>query len=148
MATVRDIVNLFGSLTPGQNDELSIFRKHIGLFNAGIRKFHSVLTTRRPENNWFVVSSQSTTPGQDDYFAPLVIGTREYALPPNFHHMRMIESLTDSYTAIKFRKLSMTSPDFKETREFTSATQFGFEALYDITVLVGGLRGTLSNACK
>jgi len=130
--TLQDVVNLFRSLTAPQSDELEIFRKHVGLYNAAQLAVWKILTSRKPMNNWFVVESQGTSALAVDYFAPLAVGTRDYALPPNFHHIRLIECATTDYVGTKFRKDNMDSPQFKEAREATSATPFGSEVLYDI----------------
>lgn len=132
MATVQDIVNIFRSLAAAQMDELQLFHKHLPLLNAGQRKLWQVLTSRHPMNNWFVVFSQSTTPANSDYFAPLATTTREYALPPNFHHLRLAECLTSGYEHLKFTKTFLDSADFKVARELTGSNPFNGEALYDI----------------
>lgn len=132
MATVRDIIDLFRSLSTPQANEFELFKKHLPLINAGQRKLWQVLTSRKPMNNWFVVFSQASNGAGADYFAPLAVGTREYALPPNFHHLRLIEPLSTGYENVLFTKTSMDSPDFRAGRALTSANQFGSEALYDI----------------
>lgn len=132
MATVQEIVNLFRSLAAPQMDEMQLFRKHLPLINAGQRKLWQVLTSRKPMNNWFVVFSQSTTPANSDYFPPFDAATREYALPPNFHHLRLAECLTSGYEGLLLTKTSIDSPDFRAGRALTSASPFGGEALYDI----------------
>lgn len=132
MATLQDVVDLFRSIAAPERDELSIFRKHLPLLNAAQRAVWKILTSRKPMNNWFVVPSQSTTPANPDYFGPLAVGTREYALPSNFHQMRLIESITAGYEHTKFGKEPIDSPAFKETREFGAETPFGIEVLYDI----------------
>lgn len=132
MATVQDVVDLFRSIAGPERDELSLFRKHLPLLNAAQRSVWKILTSRKPMNNPFVVSSQSATPSNPDYFGPLVVGTREYALPGNFHQLRLIECITDGYEHTKFRKEPIDSPAFKETREFGTGTPFGLESLYDI----------------
>lgn len=132
MATVRDIVEIFRSLAAPQADELQLFRKHLGLLNAGQRAFWRVLTSRKQFNNWFVVFSQSTTPAGTDYFAPLANGTREYNLPPNFHHLRAIECLTSGYEYLRFTRGNLETHDFREGRALGSGSPFGGEALYDI----------------
>lgn len=132
MATLQDVLALFRSLVASTRDEMELFNKNLPLFNAGQRALWKILTSREPMSNWFVVSSQATTPTNPDYFGPLVLGTREYTLPTNFHHLRLIECVTSEYEHTKFIKGAMDSQSFKDVREYLSTDPWGAEILYDI----------------
>lgn len=85
-------------------------------------------------NGWFVVQSQNATPGNDDYFADMTAGDRDFALPANFHQMYYVDVTAASYldTAIQFSPMS--EQPYKDKRRTTTAVASAQrEFLYDIT---------------
>ena len=130
--TLQYIADLFKGIVAPEKDVVQLFERHLPLFNASQLAVWKILTSRKPFNNWFVVQSQSSTPAAADYFGPLVTTTREYALPPNFKHLRLIESLTAGYEHLRFIKSNLDDEDFREGRRLTSNNEFTTDVLYDI----------------
>jgi hypothetical protein len=132
MPTFADAIDLFKTLAAADRHQLESFDQHLPGFNAAQRALWKILTTRKKMNNWFVVASQASTPANPDYFGPLAVSSREYPLPPNFHHLRLIECVTASYEHVRFTKEPIDSPLFKQGREYAVDSPFGSEAIYDI----------------
>jgi hypothetical protein len=129
-STVRDIVTLFDALA-GQGAKGSNPDTKITLLNSGKDEFWKILVGSNPQENWFLVESQSATPANDDYFPPLTASARSYALPPNFHQMRYIEVVDSGFKHLRFEKGNLDTGGFRQLRSQTT-TSFDSEVLYDI----------------
>lgn len=69
------------------------------------------------KDEYFQVSSQSTTPTGDFYFPQLTTGTRQYTLPADLRSIEYIEVTTPGYTNLTFRYAKMNSEDFRNARQ-------------------------------
>lgn len=129
MADVQSVVTKFDALMGVGHDEF-LSDKKIALLDMAKDEVWKVLVGSSAQENWFVDSSQSTSSGQNDYFAPLVVTAREFFLPPDFHQMRTVEVTTASKENIRFVKGRLHDEDFR--RERASQQSFQNEVLFDI----------------
>lgn len=127
--TVKDLFRLVGAMLPDLRDAASLQSK-LPLADAAVMATWRILTSRHTQHNWFVVASQSGTPGQADTFPLLVTGQRDYPLPPNFHQIRAIEVLTAGLENTVFKKSNIDRSEYQWDRQ---AAEFaGVTILYDI----------------
>lgn len=138
MGTVSDVVTKFDALAVKGVRAMDVDLK-ISLLNMGKDQAWSFMTGSNVQEDWFTVVSQFSTPANPDYFAPFAAGTREYALPPNFHTLRSIEVSTSGYQHLSFVPRDNDDREFEWRRNQTDV-QFDSEVLYDI---VGTNPGTM-----
>lgn len=72
--------------------------------------------TKELYEEYFQVFSQSTTPTNDFYFAPLTTNTRNYTLPADLRSIEYIECTTPSYQGTQFVYRKLNSPEFRQER--------------------------------
>jgi hypothetical protein len=126
---VKDLLRLVQAIVPDLRDPAVLATK-MPLVDAAVMATWRILTSRHSQHNWFVVSSQNTTPGQPDFFPQLTINQREYPLPPNFHQLRSVEVLTPGLEHTIFKKANI---DYDEYRWDRTAGEFaGVVIQYDI----------------
>lgn len=73
------------------------------------------------EDDYFVISSQTSDSSLDTYFAALNTSTREYALPNDFKEIRFIECTTVGYEGLKFTFRKLSDPGFQSARKAATA---------------------------
>ena len=73
--------------------------------------------TKELHDEYFQVSSQSTTPTADFYFPQLSTATRQYTLPADLRSIEYIEVTTPQYQGTEFVFAKFNSPEFREERK-------------------------------
>lgn len=86
----------------------------LSFVNEGKDEVWAVL--KEDDEEFFVTSSQSTTPAQLNYFGPMSTVTREYSLPQDFREMKFIEILDSGFEQTIFTYKRMTDSDWRSAR--------------------------------
>ena len=96
--------------------------------NKGLQALWKALKTT--QRAYFMVTSQPTTSGDDDYFPDTDASAEEYTLPNNFAELEFIENLESGQEATEYRYSPLTSERFKAARRTGNNDSNVF--LYDI----------------
>ncbi|MCI0349003.1 MAG: hypothetical protein L0Z53_06215, partial [Acidobacteriales bacterium] len=96
------------------------------------------------KKNYFVVQSQSTTPGNEDFFDKLSTTVRDYVLPTRFREMRMIECITTGFEHLAFNEMDFASPEFQQERRESSLTGVGVKGASEYMYAIVGNKFSLA----
>lgn len=116
--TGSDLVDLANDKLAGYQNAVDS-RALMSYLNEGKDAVWEILKANN--DDFFTKFSQATTPGDDDYFGPIAIGTREYDLPNDFREIRFIECTTPSYEGAQFIFKKPSDPDFRSMRQGATA---------------------------